>query len=126
MLELMTAVRSQILYTDTDYLRKQIMVLMSCKMLFLFVQILSKMLKHNLSNSCWHSANADVNADAKSKILVSSRHFFANVIFSATSKVQNCQNKTGEKSLHPNKYLLNTISRNVKDIFKYKCFTVYL
>ena len=64
--------------------------------------------KNSLSNSRRHSANADVIADVKSKIIVSRRHFFADVIFSATSKVQNYQNKTGEKSLYPNKYVLTT------------------
>ena len=63
--------------------------------------------KHSLSNSCQHSANADVVADVKSKIIVLHQHFFADVIFSATSKVQNYQ-KTREKSLYPNKYVLTT------------------
>ena len=45
--------------------------------------------KHSLSNSRRHSANADVIVDVKSKIIVSRRHFFSGVIFSATSKVQN-------------------------------------
>ena len=49
----------------------------------------------SLSNSRRHSANADV----KSKIIVARRHFFADVIFSATSKVQNYQNETGEKDI---------------------------
>ena len=39
---------------------------------------------NSLSNSHRHSANADVIADVKSKIIVSCRHFFADVIFSAT------------------------------------------
>ena len=38
----------------------------------------------SLSNSRRHSANADVIADVKSKIIVSRRHFFADVIFSAS------------------------------------------
>ena len=62
----------------------------------------------SLSNSRRHSANADVIADVKSKIIVSHRHFFADVIFSATSKVQNYQNKTREKSLNLNKQVLTT------------------
>ena len=33
---------------------------------------------------------------------------FAEVIFSATSKVQNYQSKTGEKYLYPSKYVLTT------------------
>ena len=57
----------------------------------------------SLSNLRRYSANADVIADMKSKIIVSRRHFFADVIFSPTSKVQNYQNKTREKSLNPNK-----------------------
>ena len=61
-----------------------------------------------LSNSCQHSVNADVIANMKSKIIVPHWHFFADVIFSATSKVQNYQNKTGEKSLYPSKYVLTT------------------
>ena len=38
----------------------------------------------SLSNSHRHSANADAIADMKSKIIVSRRHFFANVIYSTT------------------------------------------
>ena len=60
----------------------------------------------SLSNSRWHSANADMIADMKSKITVSHRQFFADVTFSAPSKVQNYQNKNREKSLYPNKYML--------------------
>ena len=63
---------------------------------------------HSLSNSRRHSANADVIADVKSKIIVSCRHFFADMIFSATSKFQKYQNKTEEKSLYPSKYVLTT------------------
>ena len=63
---------------------------------------------HSLSNSRQHSANADVIANMKSKITVSRRQFFGDMIFSATSKVQNYQNKTTEKSLYPKKYLLTT------------------
>ena len=51
-------------------------------------------------------ANADVIAGMKSKIIVSHQHFFADVTFSATSKVQNYQNKTGEKYLYSSKYVL--------------------
>ena len=36
-------------------------------------------------------------ADLKSKIIVSHRHFFVDVIFSASSKVSNCQNKSLRK-----------------------------
>ena len=63
---------------------------------------------NSLSNSRRHSANADVIADVKSKIIVSRRHFFADVIFSATLKVQKYQNKTGEKFLYLSKYVLTT------------------
>ena len=56
-------------------------------------------------------------ANVKSKIIVSRQHFFDNMIFSATSKVQNYQNKTREKPLYPNKYILITyISRDFNDI----------
>ena len=75
-----------------------------------------------LSNSRRHSANADVIADVKSKIIVSRRHFFDEVIFSATSKVQNYQNKTGEKSLNPNKYVLTTY---FKEFFQ-RYFQIYM
>ena len=57
----------------------------------------------SLSNSRRHSANADVIAHVKSKIILSRRHFFADVIFSSTSKIQNYQNKTREKFLYPSK-----------------------
>ena len=38
----------------------------------------------SLSNSHQDSANADAIADMKSKIIVSCRHFFADMIYSAT------------------------------------------
>ena len=60
----------------------------------------------SLSNSRLHSANADMIADMKSKITVSCRHIFVDVVFSATSKVPNYQYKTGEESLYPNKSVL--------------------
>ena len=59
---------------------------------------------YSLSNSSQHLAIADV----KSKIIVSRQHFFVDMIFSAGSKVQNYQNKTGEKYLYPSKYMLTT------------------
>ena len=59
---------------------------------------------NNLSNPHRHSANADV----KSKIILSCWQFFADVIFSATSKVQNYQNKTGEEFLYSNKCVFTT------------------
>ena len=69
----------------------------------------------SLSNTSQHSTNVDVIADVKSKIIVSRRHFFVDIICSATSKIQNHQNKTVEKNINvknikpiPNKYVLNT------------------
>ena len=50
----------------------------------------------------------DMIANVKSEIIVSCWHFFADVIFSATLKVQNYQNKTGEKDLYSSKYVLTT------------------
>ena len=47
-------------------------------------------------------------ATVKSKIILLRRLFFADMTFSATSKVQNYQNKTGEKSLYSNKCVLAT------------------
>ena len=41
-------------------------------------------LLYSLSNSCRHSANATAIADVKSKITVSRRHCFADMIYSAT------------------------------------------
>ena len=41
---------------------------------------------YSLSNSRWYSAKAIVIADVKSKVIVSRWHFFADVIFSDTSK----------------------------------------
>ena len=54
----------------------------------------------SLSNSRQHSVNADVAADVNSKIIVSRRHFFADVIFSLTSKVENYQKKKLEKNTY--------------------------
>ena len=64
----------------------------------------------SLSNSRQHLLNADVIADVKSKIIVSRWHFFADVIFSATShKFKTIKIKTGENTpLYPNKYVLTT------------------
>ena len=63
---------------------------------------------NNLSNPRRHSANADVIVDMISKIILSCWQFFADIIFSATSKVQNCQNKTGEEFLYSNKCVFTT------------------
>ena len=60
----------------------------------------------SLFNSRWYSANADVIVHVKSKIIASRRHFFADVISSAISKVQKYQNKTGEKFMYLSKYVL--------------------
>ena len=82
----------------------------------------------SLSNSHRHSANADMIADVKSKIIVSRRHFFADMIFSATSqKFKTIKIKPEKIPLYTqtNACLLH-ISRNFKDIFKYICFTLYL
>ena len=50
-----------------------------------FMQVLSwHFLLLSLSNSRQHLANVDAIADVKSKIIVSRRHFFADVIYSAT------------------------------------------
>ena len=62
----------------------------------------------SLSNSRQHLANANIIADVKSKIITLSWHFLVDMIFSATSKVQNYQNKTEVKSLSPSKHMLAT------------------
>ena len=54
---------------------------------------------NSLPDSFQHSVNANIIADVKWETIVSCRHFFADRIFSATTKVQNHQNKTREKSL---------------------------
>ena len=81
-------------------------------------------LDFSYSNSRRHSANADVIADVKSKIILSRRQFFAEVIFSATSKVRTIKIKL-EKNSYTQMRAYN-ISRNFKVIFKYICFTLYL
>ena len=65
-----------------------------------------------------HLANANMISDVKSKITVSHWHFFADVIFSFTSIVQNYQNKTGEKNLYPCKYLLTTYFKEFQRYFQ--------
>ena len=82
----------------------------------------------SLSNSRRQSANVDVIADVKSKIIVLRRHFFADLIFSATSqKFKTIKIKPEKIPLYTqtNTCLLH-ISRNFKDIFKYICFMLYL
>ena len=64
-----------------------------------------------VSNLGRHSAKADVIADMKSKIILSRWQFCTDVIFSATSKVQNYQNKIEEKFLYSNKCMLATYFR---------------
>ena len=63
-------------------------------------------LKNSLSNSHWHWANADIIANVKIKVILSRQHFFADMIYSTSSKVQNYKKKNREKSLYPNKYVL--------------------
>ena len=63
---------------------------------------------YSLSNSRQHLTNANVIDVMKSKIILSRQQFFADTIFSATSKVQNYQNKTGERFLYSNKCMLTT------------------
>ena len=55
---------------------------------------------NSLPNSHQHSTYADVIANMKSKIIVSRQHFFADMIFSATSNVPNYQNKTYQRILN--------------------------
>ena len=47
-------------------------------------------------------------ADMKSKIILSHWYFFADMIFSATSKVQNYQYKTREKYQYPSQHMFTT------------------
>ena len=55
----------------------------------------------------------------KAKSLYHVGFFFSTWFFSATSKVQNHQNKTGEKSLYSSKYMLTTCFKNFKNIFEF-------
>ena len=65
--------------------------------------------KSSLSNSCRHLANADMTVNLKKENhCITLYHCITDVIFPATSKVQNYQTKTGEKSLYPSKYVLAT------------------
>ena len=106
----------------------KIMIIIISKVTIVILRLLKKGYPTgSLSISPQHSANADVTADAKSKIIVSRRHFFADM-FSAISKVQNYQNKTRENLLYlyPNNTCLLHISRNFEDIFTYIFFTLCL
>ena len=78
----------------------------------------------SLSNSCWHSTNADVIADVKSKIIV--QHFSAMWFFLLLQKFKTIKIKS-EKNPYTqaNKYLLH-ISKNFKDIFIYILFSLSL
>ena len=99
-----------------------------CILEWLYVEGTLELRLDSLSTSRRHSANADVIADVKSKIIVSRRHFFVDVIFSATSQ------KFKTIKIKPEKIPLYTqtntcflhISRNFKDIFRCICFTLYL
>ena len=63
----------------------------------------------SLCNSCRHSANADVIADVKSEINLLHRHFFADVIFSATSqKFKTIKIKLEKIPLYPNRCVFTT------------------
>ena len=90
------------------------------QVLFIFICDIS------LSNSRWYSANADVVADLKSKIIVSRRHLFADVIVLPLQKFKTIKRQQ-EKNPYTqtNTYLLH-ISKNFKGIFKCICFTLYL
>ena len=83
-------------------------------------------LQSSLSNSRRHLPNADVIPNVKSKIIISRQHFFAKVIFSVISIIQNYYDKATENSLYPQNMCLLHISRSFKDIFNYIFFTLYL
>ena len=76
----------------------------------------------SLSNSRRHLANADM----KSKIILSRRQFFADVIFLPLRKFRTIKIKLEKNSYTQTNVCLLHISRNFKDIFKYICFTFYL
>ena len=83
----------------------------------------------SLSNSYRHSANADVIADVKRKIIVTRWHFFADVVCSASSKIQNWRKiykyKKYKIYTQQTKTCLLHISRSLIDILKHICFTFY-
>ena len=76
----------------------------------------------SLSNSRRHLANVDM----KSKIILSRRQFFADVIFLPLRKFRTIKKKLEKNSYTQTNVCLLHISRNFKDIFKYICFTFYL
>ena len=63
-------------------------------------------LQSSLSNSRRHLPNADVIPNVKSKIIISRQHFFAKVIFSVISIIQNYYDKATENSLYPQNVLI--------------------
>ena len=70
--------------------------------------------------------NADIIADAKSKIIVSRLQFFADEIFSNPSKVQNYQNKTGKTPI-PKQILAYYVFQGILKIFSniYALFFIF-
>ena len=75
-----------------------------------------------LTTSAFSKCQRDCQRNVKCKTIVSRRHFFADVIFSATSKVQNYQNKTPEKSFYPSKYVLTTYLKEFQRHFQIYLF----
>ena len=73
--------------------------------------------KCSLSDSHWHLANVNVIANVKSKITVSCQQFSSDVIFSATSKVQNYQIKPEKNPYTQANMCLLHISKNFIYIF---------
>ena len=80
----------------------------------------------SVSNYYQHLANADVAVDMKNKIIVSRQHFFADMIFSATWKVLNYQNKTRENVLYSNKYVLTTYFKELQRYFQILLYSMSL
>ena len=81
---------------------------------------------NSLSNSNQHSANADMIADVKSKIIVLCRHFLPTWFFLPHQKFKTIKIKLEKKTYTQVNTCLLHISRNLKDIFKYICFSLYL
>ena len=73
---------------------------------------------NSLSNSCQHSANANMIAEVTRKITVSHWHFFANMTFLPLQKFKTIKKKLEKKSYTQTYTYLLHISRNFKDIFK--------
>ena len=89
------------------------------QVLFIFICYIS------LSNSRRHSANADMIANLKSKIIVYHRHFFAHVIVLPLQKFKTIKIKPEKNPYPQTNTCLRHISRNFKCIFKYVCFALY-